>query len=237
MTKISFITLQGQCSCHTLGIATLHQNHKELPYSKCPHTNEEPLVPISILTRKNLIKKNTGKKRTDERYEGCHQRKDKRQPKSFTRTFEVFPHIGTDIGLMTTLLKLLSRFEREAYTRKLPAKLVHRPFRRTCAGIIQTGTALAIEATKHNEMIKVPMDNSRLLAFQGFGRHTKTLCLETIASGSMKYALRTRTVTRHATCGTHLLQRKPFAIVSQNHCKRCSSTLHGFHLHHLRNLC
>ena len=58
-----------------------------------------------------------------------------------------------------------------------------------------------------------------------------------IASGCLQYVSRVGSIPRNTAVGTHLLQREPFAIISQYHRKGRRSALQILHLHNDRYLC
>ena len=70
------------------------------------------------------------------------------------------------------------------------AELLHRPFHGSYARIVDAGAPLTVEAPEHDEVLEVPVDDGRLLAFQRLGRHTEALGIKTVVTGSLQNHLR-----------------------------------------------
>ena len=83
-------------------------------------------------------------------------------------------------------------------------------------------------------MIVVPMDDGRRHSGKMTDVGTITVRVKSMSSGSLHDTAGVTSITRYTTVCTQLFQRKPLAIICQDHGQTGGTTLHCFHLYHHR---
>ena len=146
-----------------------------------------------------------------------------------------FPRKSQNACRFSACFKLLGGFKAQHDARKSTVELFH-PNGHSAAGRIVQDCFTLAETAENNKMIEIPMqDDGKGTLLYIVDLHAVSGRIKAVTPRGANHITRAAAVTGYAAVGAYLLQRKPFSIIGQYHCKACRATFERFHLHYNRD--
>ena len=117
MPQVLSGTLQGQGTCHALGIPASQIYEDELERGHDQHGGKEPVGPVPVVAGENLVEEDTGEQWCHQSHESRQQGENECQPEGCSCTFQILAYVGEDARLLTATLELRSRLKGEHHAR------------------------------------------------------------------------------------------------------------------------
>ena len=213
----------------------LHHLHDKLEhYQHGIHANKE-FEPIRVFPRENIIHEDLRENRTYQTDKSHQQTGQESEKQRCPGALHPLSHKRKHGSMLSRWLELRSRLKGQHNAGKRAVKLLHIHQHPSAGGVVEADF-VALETVEHDEVTKVPMQDSGILHLaQTLYLHAEAFRHHAVFAGRFQYIKGVAPIARHPAVDAQPLQGQPFLPIGQNHSQRGGATFQRLHLHHHRN--